>query len=164
MDENEMSELDGLAIAAGALDGEAAATTPQAMAQAQEDAVAISLADSNGRMVAGVLEMAAPMVEPLYPSVAAVYTPEVCAQVGAALGPVMAKYGIDLGAWGGRFKEELTALFVCLPIVGATVKAIKADIAAKAPEKVSLEADQTMSDKAAPAKALVPGDYGYVGP
>ena len=70
----------------------------------------------------------------MYPSVAAVYTEEVCAQVGGSLGPVMAKYGIDLGEWGGRYKEELTALFVCVPVVLATLKALKTDVAARAPK------------------------------
>jgi len=127
------NELDGLLMQAGAVDGEAVAASPEGMMQAQEEAQALTLADNNGRMVSGVLEMASPMIAPLYPSVAAVYTPEVCAQVGGALGPVLAKYGIDLGEWGGKYKEELTAAFVCLPVALATVKAIKTDIAAKTP-------------------------------
>lgn len=156
----DMNELDGLAMQAAAIDGEAAATAPEAVAAAQEQAMVVSLADSNGRMVSGVLEMVSPMIQPLYPSVAAVYTPDVCAQVGGALGPVLAKYGIDLGEWGGRYKEELTAIFVCLPVAGATVKALKADIAAKE------EAGKpVIEEKApAPASALKPGDYGYTGP
>lgn len=129
----EMNELDGLEMAANAIDGEVAAEAPGAVAAAQEEAQAASLADTNGRAVAAILEMASPMIAPLYPSVAAVYTQETCAQVGAALGPVMAKYGIDLGEWGGRYKEEITALFVCVPVALATLKAIKADVAAKVP-------------------------------
>jgi hypothetical protein len=130
----EMTELDGLEAAAGAIDADVAAQAPGAVAEAQEEAQAASLADNNGRMVAGVLEMAAPMIAPMYPSVAAVYTPDVCAQVGGALGPVMAKYGIDLGEWGGKYKEELTALFVCVPVALATFKALKADVAARTPK------------------------------
>lgn len=130
----QMTELDGLAAQAAALDGDVAAQAPEAVLEAQAAADVMSLADVNGRTVTGVLEMAAPMISPLYPSVAAVYTPEVCAQVGGALGPVMAKYGIDLGEWGGRYKEEITALFVCVPVALATLKAIKADVAARAPQ------------------------------
>ncbi|WP_373986986.1 hypothetical protein [Duganella sp. BuS-21] len=128
-----MNELDGLAAAADGVDGQVAANAPQAVQAAQEEAMVMTMADTNGRAVAGVLEMAAPLIEPLYPSVAAVYTPDVCAQVGGALGPVLAKYGIDLGEWGGKYKEELTALFVCVPVALATVKAIKEDIAARTP-------------------------------
>jgi hypothetical protein len=129
----ELNELDSLELAAAAVDGQVASEAPQAVADAQQAAEVLSMADMNTRTVAGVLEMAAPMIAPLYPSVAAVYTPDVCAQVGGALGPVMAKYGIDLGEWGGKYKEELTALFVCVPIMLETVKAVKADVAAKTP-------------------------------
>lgn len=129
----ELNELDALELAAKAVDGETAAQAPAAVAAAHEEAQASSLADLNGRTVAGVLEMAAPMIAPLYPSVAAIYTPAVCAQVGESLGPVMAKYGIDLGEWGGRYKEEMVALFTCVPIMLATIKAVKADVAAKQP-------------------------------
>lgn len=130
---SEMSELDGLAAAAAGVDGQVAASAPQAVQAAQEEAMVMTMADTNGRAVAGVLEMASPIIAPLYPSVAAVYTPDVCAQVGGALGPVLAKYGIDLSEWGSKYKEEVTALFVCVPVALATVKAIKEDIAARAP-------------------------------
>jgi hypothetical protein len=156
----ELNELDALEHAARAVDGDVAAQAPGAVAAAQEEAQASSLADNNGRMVAGVLEMAAPMIAPLYPSVAAVYTPDVCAQVGGALGPVMAKYGIDLGDWGGKYKEELTALFVCVPVALATLKAIKADVAAKQPQ----EQAQALGSEAValtPTGVMKPGDYGY---
>jgi hypothetical protein len=128
-----MDELDGMLLKAAEIDAAVDASAPQAMAEAQQAADVMSMADMNTRAVAGVLEMAAPMIAPLYPSVAAVYTPAVCEQVGGALGPVLAKYGIDLGEWGGKWKEEITALFVCVPIMLETVKAVKADIAARVP-------------------------------
>lgn len=158
---SEMNELDGLEMQANLLDGTVAAEAPEAVIQAQQEAEAMTLADSNGRAVAAVLEMASPMIAPLYPSVAAVYTPEVCANVGGALGPVMAKYGIDLGEWGGRYKEEITALFVCVPVALATMKALKADVAARTPP----DPQKMMANDAAPlptAGMLKPGDYGYV--
>lgn len=127
------NELDALVGAAAAIDGQVADNAPEAVQAAQEMAQAMTMAETNGRTVAGVLEMASPMIAPMYPKVAAVYTPDVCAQVGGALGPVMAKYGIDLGEWGGRYKEELTALFVCVPIALATFKALKEDVADRAP-------------------------------
>lgn len=156
-----MDELDGLLLKAATIDADVDAQAPQAMADAQQADAVMTLADTNGRAVAGVLEMAAPMIAPLYPSVAAVYTPQVCEQVGGALGPVMAKYGIDLGEWGGRYKEEITALFVCVPVVMATMKALKADVAARAAKEqpaISESVDRPLT----PPGILKPGDYGYV--
>lgn len=159
----ELNELDALAAQAGAVDSQAAAQAPEAMAQAQQEAEVMTLADSNGRTITGVLEMAAPMISPLFPSVAAVYTPDVCASVGGALGPLLAKYGINLGEWAGAHKEELTALFVCAPVAMATYKALKVDVEARAkPEPQKLASGDAGPPK--PAGALKPGDYGYVEP
>jgi hypothetical protein len=156
------AELDGLEMQAGMLDGQAAASTPEGMAAAQAEAQALSLIETNGQTMAGVLKMGATMIGPLYPRVAAVYTPEVCQSVGMALGPLMAKYGIDLGEWGGKYKEELTAAFVCVPIAMATVKALKEDVAESQKEKPGAPAiAEAVADQKQPT-ALKPGDFGYV--
>ncbi|MYM67297.1 hypothetical protein GTP45_10690 [Pseudoduganella sp. FT55W] len=156
------TELDGLEMQAGMLDGQAAASTPEGMAAAQAEAQAASLIETNGQTVAGVLQMGATMIGPLYPRVAAVYTPEVCQSVGMALGPLLAKYNVDLGEWGGKYKEELKAAFVCVPIAMATVKALKEDVAENqkahpvAPALAEAVADPKLQT------GLKPGDFGYV--
>lgn len=156
------SELDGLEMQAGMLDGQAAASTPEGMAAAQAEAEVVSLVENNARAVSAVLEMAGPLIEPLYPRVAAVYSPMTCMAIGAALGPVLAKYNIDLGEWGGKYKEELTAAFVCVPIAMATVKALKEDVAESQKDQPGTPALTEAVAEPKPAKGLKPGDFGYV--
>lgn len=155
-------ELEGLELQAGMLDGQAAAATPEGMAAAQAEADAVSLVQTNGQTVSGVLQMGAQLIGPLYPRVAAVYTPEACEGVGMALGPLLAKYGIDLGEWGGKYKEELTAAFVCVPIAIATVKALKEDVAESQKAQSSAPALAEAVAEPKPKQGLKPGDFGYV--
>lgn len=78
----------------------------------------------------GLIEMAVETAAPLYPTLRAVYTPETVAKLSAALGPLMRKYSFSLfGA--SRWKEELQAAMVCVPVIIATVAAVKADTAAR---------------------------------
>lgn len=130
-----MEELDSLAMQAANLDGEVASAAPGAMLEQQEQAAVISMAEQNSRGVSMIMALAVPILSKLYPSLAEVYTPEACGQVAASLGPVLAKYGVNLEEWGGRYQEEIAALFVCGPIAWATVQGVKADIASRAPAK-----------------------------
>jgi hypothetical protein len=160
-------ELAGLIAQAGQIDGEAAASSPEAMQAAQELQVAMSMGEQNAAAVGGMLELALPLICPLYPSLEAVYTPEVRAQVAGTLGPLLAKYGVNMEDMGGRYREEIAAAFVCGPIAIATYKGIKADIASRAdpPKAIAQEpAKQTAPalTKAPSGATLKPGDYGYV--
>ncbi|MGZ8301221.1 MAG: hypothetical protein ACXW2U_00805 [Telluria sp.] len=157
-------ELQALMMQAKQVDGDQAAQAPGAVMEAQEQAEAISLAQTNQQGVAMILDMALPILGTMYPSLETVYTPEARAAVAASLGPVMAKYGINLQEWGGRYQEEIGALFVCGPIAWATVKAVKTDIMARqAAQPSAVTKGERAAVQAPPAVAgdLQPGDYGY---
>lgn len=157
-------ELDSLLLQAGALDGDLAELAPEAQAAQAEALAVVSLAQKNSEGVSALLAMAIPLLSQFYPSLVEVYTPEACGAVAASLGPVMAKYNIDMQEWGGRYQEEIGAAFVCVPIALATAKAIKADVLAARPQTkdaTTVEHKPVAPAKGA-AKALKPGDYGYV--
>jgi hypothetical protein len=131
MEGAENSELAVLAAQAGMIDGEMTASGPEAMLAAQEAEQAIVEADQNIASVALILALSVPFLGRLYPSLLVVYTDEAQGAVSATLGPVLTKYGINLGDMGGRWKEEIAAVAVCGPIAIATLEGIKADIAAR---------------------------------
>lgn len=161
------TELDALAMHAATLDGVVEAESPDAVIAGQEQAAVMSLAESNMEGMCMVLEIAVPVVSEMYPSLAAVYTPEACGRVAGALGPVLAKYGIDLSQVRGRWGEEIAAAIICWPIAKATYAAIKHDVAVqkgKEPVRAPDAASAPPAPPAPPASALMPGDYGYVEP
>lgn len=159
---DQVNELDGLIAQAGALDGDAAATSPAAIMEQQAQAEAMGLSDQNSQAVGMMLGLAVPILSRLYPSLEQVYTPETCGALSASLGPVLAKYGVNLTEWGGAYKEEIGALFVCGPVAWATVQGIKADIAARAgaPAAVPVAGPATLNP-APPATGPRPGDFAY---
>ena len=152
----EMNELEGIIGQAALVDNEVAAAAPGAMLEAQAEAEVMSLASENTEGVSFILGMAVPLLSKMYPSLADVYTPEACGQVGAAMGPLLAKYGVNLKEWGGAYKEEIGALFVCGPIALATVAGIKADIAARAGAPAAKQVAAP-----SPGRVPVPGDMDY---
>lgn len=160
----ENNELAALEMQAAQLDGETAALSPEAVMAAHAETEQFDLANENAKGVSMCLEMAVPILGELYPSLVAIYTPAACERVAGALGPLLAKYGIDLGEVGGRYKEEIGAAFICGPIAWATYKGIMADVAArKGPPAAQVVGGQ----QAAPvpvAGTLKPGDFGYKDP
>jgi hypothetical protein len=153
-----MDELQGLIGQAGLVDGEVAASAPAAQMEAQEEAAALGLAEENGQAVGMILGMAVPLLGRMYPSLLTVYTEEACGMVAASLGPVLAKYNVNLRDYGGAYKEEIGALFVCVPIALATVAGIKADIAAR---MAATPGAAVLEKPAAKAGRPVPGDFEY---
>ena len=158
-------EMLGLMHAADALDGEAAANTPAALMEAQEEAQVASLAQTNSQGVMMVMETALPFLCKLYPSLAGIYDDDAKAAIAGTVGPVLAKYNVDLSAVGGAYREEIACLFVCGPIAWATVEGIKADIAARArPATLAAPKPATFAPSAPVKVTLKPGDYGYKEP
>lgn len=174
--ESDDKELAALEMQAGAVDGEVSAQAPEAQMAAIEQAQAFDLASENSQGVRMMLDMAIPMLGAMYPSLEAVYTEQTRQQVAMALGPVMAKHGVSLKEWGGKYGEEIAAVFVCGPIALATYKGIKNDIEARhaprlaAPKPAPLVAAPAVEQEGpAPASApasdgLAPGAYGYKEP
>jgi hypothetical protein len=160
------AELNGLLMQAAAVDGDLAAQAPEAIAEQQAEMAVVSLAEENSKTVGMILGLAVPILSRLYPSLAEVYTEEACCAVAASLGPLLAKYNINIAEWGGRYQEEIGAAFVCGPIAWATVQGVKADIQSRIGAAKAIENGQPAPPISAPAPAaaknLKPGDYGYV--
>lgn len=115
-----------------------AAGEPNADIQALEDAEAAQAAaeldvqtDQNSKAVRMGLDVAIPFLCKLYPSLEAIYDEQARAAVATTVGPVLSKYGVDLGDIGGRYKEEIAMVLVCGPIAVATYQGVKADIEAR---------------------------------
>lgn len=103
---------------------------------------------SPGQELAGMLQALAMVVRPVLPSVAAIYTPETCAGIGAAIDPVCAKYGWLQG--GFQWGAELQAAIVVVPTVIATSEAIRHDVAALKAAKAAKEAAAKEAASATP--------------
>jgi hypothetical protein len=159
---DENSELNSLLKQAAAVDGDLAAQAPEAIEAAQELQAVVSLAEENAQGVQMILGLAVPVLSRLYPSLADVYTDEACTAVAGSLGPLLAKYGVSLKDWGGKYQEEIGAALVCGPMAWATVQAIKTDIAARSGATKTVENDKPARALAKPEPALKPGDYGFV--
>lgn len=162
MEDTEDTNLGPLLAQANAIDGDLEAAGPEAIQAAQEEAAALTLAEENTRGVGMIMELALPLICPMYPSLKDVYTPEAQGAIAATMGPLLAKYGINLKEAGGKYKEELAAALVCGPIALATVKAIKTDITARAGAPRAVAQAPAAPASIAPPGALKPGDYGYV--
>lgn len=155
MSDIENSELAGLAVQAGMVDGEMTATGPEAMVQQAEADQMQQQQGQNTGQVRMILALAVPILGKLYPSIEDIYTEPTCDQVAAALGPVLTKYGVDLGDLGGKWGEEIAAIMVCGPIAFATYKGIMADIAARAPVPKAVASNQPVSIEKAPETVIL---------
>jgi hypothetical protein len=132
----------------GANEPDNALSELEAAEAAQADAEAAAAADQNGAAVRMGLDVAIPFLSRLYPSLAEIYTDEARGAVAATVGPVLTKYGIDLGDVGGRYKEEIALVLVCGPIAMATYQGINRDVAAR--EKAAPKAMRQEPAKTAP--------------
>lgn len=151
-------ELDLLIMEAGGMEADRAATAPEAVAEASAQAEAMSLIQSNGQAIYHALELAVPLIAPLYPCIATIYDEAARQRIAGVLGPLTAKYGWSVGEMGGAYKEEIAAAFVCVPLAVATVTGIKAEIAARSGAKV---AEAVRLDKSPPLPGAKPGDVNY---
>lgn len=132
MEASENSELAALTAQAGLLDGELSASGPEAqVAQAEADQQ-MQQQDANIGQVRLVFALAVPILGRLYPCIADIYTDPTCDQLASVLGPLLAKYGINLGDLGDKWGVEIAAVMVCGPVVMATYKGIQTDIAMRA--------------------------------
>ena len=127
-----MDNLDALAMQADGLDAEIAAAAPGAIIAQQEEAAALDQGTNNGKALRLMLGLGVPLLGKLYPCIVEIYTEEAQEQVADSLGPVLTKYGVDLGDLGGAYREEIAAAIVCVPLALATVAGMRADIAARA--------------------------------
>lgn len=125
-----MDELEILALGADAIDAQTAAGEPGAMQAAQEGAAQQDEAQNNVSQIALMLAIAVPLLGKMYPSIATIYTEQAQAQVSAALGPVLTKYGVSLSDIASSYGPEIAAALVCVPLAMATIDGVKGDILA----------------------------------
>jgi hypothetical protein len=127
MSEEQAQNLAALELAAGEPDLAVKQMADQAAAQ--EQAVVDQAANQNGAQVRMILAVSVPLLGAMYPSIGVIYTDQTCDQVAMVLGPVLTKYGIDLGDMSTKWGPEIAAAMVCGPIALATYRGIQADIA-----------------------------------
>lgn len=90
-----------------------------------------------------LIETAAGILTPAFPSLATNYTTATCRRLGEAAEPVMDKYGLSVGSLFERWGAEITLAAVALPIALATAQGIKADLAKRrAPPDIPEAANQ----------------------
>lgn len=128
------AEMQALLMQADALDGDARAAGPEAMLQNAAEEEAAMVSDQNVGQVRMILAVAVPVLGKLYPSIEQIYTDATCDQVAGTLGPVLSKYGVNLGDLGSKWGPEIAAVLVCGPIAVATYQGIKGDIDARSPQ------------------------------
>ena len=128
----ENNELAALTAQAGLLDGELSASGPEAqVAQAEADQQ-MQVQEQNTGQIRMIFSLAVPILGRLYPCIADIYTDPTCDQLATVLGPLLTKYGINLGDMGDKWGVEIAAVIVCGPVVMATYKGIQTDIAMRA--------------------------------
>ncbi len=125
----------------GELDGTAAASTTSP-ATASPAAPVLTL----DRELAMVAETVGAVLASFFPSVKAVLTEKKCEEIGAAVAPVLVKYGLDRYVAGFAWKAEVEALMCVAPVVLAVKAAILHDLAL-------MRAHQEKRDKAPPPAA-----------
>lgn len=122
-------QMPGLAAQAAALDAAvvAGAAVPGAVPGAAAP-TAMGPADE----AADLIRFSVAMLTPLYPSLERIYPAEVQAKLAGAAVPLLNKYGLTLSGLFEKWGPELNFAIVALPLVGETVKGVRADNAARA--------------------------------
>lgn len=120
-----------------------------------------------------LVEFAYTSLEPLYPSLAKVYTEEARQRIAVAGGRLLRKYNVDMAAIFGQWGDEIAFAMVALPLVVPTVQAIRADRAkaeaiAKAPPPAHpnpppSQAQADMQERAADAPPPAPNPLAAFG-
>lgn len=154
MSDGQNTELAALGAQAGMLDAELSSTGPEAIVAQQEAEQSAEQQNVNTGQVRMILALAVPILGKLYPSIADIYTDPTCDQVATVLGPVLTKYGVDLGDLGSKWGPEIAAAMVCGPLAVATYKGVMFDIAARNPQ-VPKAVASTSQTAPAPAGEVV---------
>lgn len=133
----------------------AAASGDAAASPAAPVAVAPAVRDWR-REAADIVDVVASLRH-VFPSLAAIYTPQTCAELANAWAPILERHDIDLG----KFMIYFTAAGVTVPVAVATGRAIKGDIAAAktgrpAPAAVASEPGIPSPEPATAARASDP--------
>lgn len=115
------------ALQAAANDGAPGAPAPAAEPAPQGPDLA--------REITGLVTAAVAALGPMFPSLKAIYTPEVTQAAAQSIAGVCDKHGWLQGGVMGKWGEEIACLAVVGPLAVATYQGVKADLAARAPAK-----------------------------
>lgn len=129
-----------------------AATAGAAQPGADQPAAQQPVADP-AKEAADLIQFARSLLLPLYPRLESVYTPDVCARLGAAAGPLLAKYGLTLGGIFDRWAPEIGFCIVALPLVRPTIEAMRPE---PEPEPKPAGATAAQPSAAVTAEAVKP--------
>lgn len=132
-------------LEAGALEDEGA--TPAVGGEGGDDQTVLAVPLS--QELTGMLSMLSKLAAPIFPSLGAIYTDEVCATLGGAIAPVCEKHGWLTGGIGGEYAEELMCLVVVGPIAYATYAGVSGDLAERARAARAKQAEQGRTQLAA---------------
>lgn len=81
--------------------------------------------------IGGIVSMLVKVLEPAFPSLPGIYTPEVTAAASGAVAALCQKHGWLREGIGGKYGEELAVALIVGPLAVQTVVAVKADMAAR---------------------------------
>lgn len=110
------------------------------------------------------LSMVLGIFGPIFPTAAALYTPEMKKAAAGTTAALCNKYGIMQDGLMGNYGEEISALVVLGPLAVATYKGVQADIAARTPPKqvaapgeLNLTSSTAKADQVPGAKTVMVG-------
>jgi len=101
--------------------------------------------------LAAILQAISSLFVPVFPSLATIYTPDVCNALATATIPVMQKHGWSVPGIMADWAEEIALATVALPLGFATWQAVKADVA-KAEKAVKASPEKAVTGETAEVK------------
>ena len=136
-----MDALDSIAAEAAVTDATVAGAAPGAEGAAPGGPGAAPGGDApqpgaaTAALLFGLLTGLAGVAVKRFPSLAAVWTADAVHTVADALAPLLDKYGLATPEWLEKWKLEISALFLCGPLLFATIAAVRADLESEAAER-----------------------------
>lgn len=121
------AEFQALAGEAAVVDASLNPAQPEQTAQAAQQKAQVLVSEVQELTV--ILQMAASLFFPLFPSLQKIYTKETCSGLAGAIVPVMVKRGWSVSGVMAGWGEEVALAIVVIPLGMATVGAVKQDMA-----------------------------------
>jgi hypothetical protein len=141
--------IDASIIAAARADAAPAPAAPGSIDKPIDRSIVASV--DHAAAAVSLVELAAVMLFPLWPSLSNVYPIEKRTAIAEALGPVLKKYNIDLNA----LPPELVLAIVLVPTLPAAVAAVRADRAARLkPPNVPVPANEKIPQTPKPQSTI----------
>lgn len=138
--------LEDLSGACAAVDAAAVPQFEQVQAVAGPDPVQVLAVE-----VSGLITILLALLGPPFPSLKAIYTPDVIDQLSRSVAVVCVKRQWLEGGFMGDYAEEMTLALIVLPLGVQTYRAVKADLAVlKAKDVTPEEGEEKQDGEAVP--------------